>query len=516
MGLIERARMTWRGIKAINTLPSERQKLVLGQTREQLSSLFTGQILPAMNPYGAVKERFSYDPSAGTLVFHGSTDQTFSLSPDSRILVLGAGKAGVEMGRAVFDVFGDRAFGAINVPENLAENRFSPNIELFPAGHPDPNEGSVRGAQRILELARSATQIDLVIGTISGGGSALLAKPPREIPLEDYITTNRLLNSAGAAIEDWNAVRKHMDREIKGGGLAEAAVDSMAMINLMLSDVTGDRFDVIASGPFTADPSTYAEALAVFDKYGIRSEVPQSVIDYFIAGAEGRYKETSKQNPGNLYQTVIASNTVAVNFTVSALAGLGYPTLPGSVLYDVDVKNLLHGSAGETAKYIAGLARGFHAKHPKERFAIVIGGEPTVNVRAECPRFVAGQSFGGRMQHVAALLMPSISRLPFGAICAATDGGDGYEPNGRTKVAGALIDSSTYGEALRIGIEQQGLTQYPSIFAAFDQTGYREYVDGGNTYGLHDAIGTHFVTGPSGTNVMDIMVLVHVPELARP
>ena len=125
MGVIERAGMTFRGIRAIRSLPSERQIQVIGQTRTALSSLFTDLILPSMNPYEAVRQQL----------------EAYSVPQQARIFVLGAGKAGVEMGRAVYDVFGTRAVGAINVPASEAGKVFSPNIELFPAAHPDRYEG---------------------------------------------------------------------------------------------------------------------------------------------------------------------------------------------------------------------------------------------------------------------------------------------------------------------------------------------------------------------------------------
>ena len=494
MGVIERAGMTFRGIRAIRSLPSERQIQVIGQTRTALSSLFTDLILPSMNPYEAVRQQL----------------EAYSVPQQARIFVLGAGKAGVEMGRAVYDVFGTRAVGAINVPASEAGKVFSPNIELFPAGHPDPNEYSVLGAQRILELAGSATPNDIVIAVISGGGSALMALPAAGIPLEDYITVNQLLNRSGASIQDWNAVRKHIDM-VKGGRLAAAAGNASEILNFMLSDVTGDRLDVIASGPFTMDPSTYSDALAVLEKYGIMGSVPKSIIDYLSSGNP----ETSKEVPGNLRQIVVASSTVAVDLAVAEVNRLGYRTTPQSVLHDVDVQNNLHGSARETAEYIAMIAGYRRNLHPDERFAIVIGGEPTVNVRAECPDFVDGKSFGGRMQHVAALLMPQISGLPFMVMCAATDCRDGYEPKGATKVAGAIINGFTYGEALRTGAKEEGLALYPSFVAALDQSGYRRYMRRGNTYGLHTALDTHLAPEIFVTNVMDLMILVHDPKLAQ-
>ncbi len=188
-----------------------------------------------------------------------------------RIIVVGAGKAGATMARAAERVLGARIVtGLINVKdEHTAKLR---RIELNECGHPIPDERGVRGARRIAELVSGAGPGDLVLCLVSGGGSALLPLPAAGITLSDKQETTRQLLACGATIHEINAVRKHLSA-IKGGRLALLASPA-PVVSLLLSDVIGDDLSVIGSGPTAPDESTFSDALAVLDKYGILPRFP--------------------------------------------------------------------------------------------------------------------------------------------------------------------------------------------------------------------------------------------------
>jgi glycerate 2-kinase len=356
--------------------------------------------------------------------------------------------------------------------------------------------------------------------------------------LEDYIATNQLLSNAGARIEDWNAVRKHMDA-VKGGRLALAAGNAKTIVNLMLSDVTGDRMDVIASGPFTPDPSTFEEALMVLEKYKIRDRVPRAVLEYLEAGAKGKREETAKEQLPNLHQLIVSSNTVAVNYVAEAVREWGYEVPAGNIFYDRDIAAKFKG-VRNVAEAVTEILTQHRTQDPHRKIAIILGGEPTVNIGEECPAFLEGVSFGGRMQHLAALLIEDIAGLPVIALCAGTDCRDGTEPPEARKVAGAIIDGDTYSRALQVGKGKlrKGAKGYLGPLLGYELwelakrvipekvidysldglvaglgIGYRSHLEAGDSYDLHKRLGTHLGPERFVTNVMDVMVILYDPNL---
>jgi glycerate 2-kinase len=380
------------------------------------------------------------------------------------IYVIGAGKAGASMAQASERVLGRRiAAGFVNVKDgHTAKLR---RIQLHECGHPVPDARGVAGAERITAIAESAERDDLVVCLISGGASALLPAPAPPITLEEKQTVTRLLLACGANIHEINAVRKHISR-IKGGQLARLASPA-TVESLLLSDVIGDDLDVIGSGPTAPDASTFANAAAIFDKYGIADRVPASIRDR-IARAE-----TETPKPGDplfrrVRNTVVGSNRLALDAAARRAKDLGYRTLI--------LSSEIEGETREIARMHAAIARELvHTGRPvKPPACIITGGETTVTLK--------GDGLGGRNQEFVLAAAVDIAGLSNVVVFSAgTDGSDGP-----TDAAGAIADGHT-------------LTRNPDA---------RRYLDANDSYRYFDVLGDLVKTGPTHTNVMDVRLIL--------
>ena len=389
-----------------------------------------------------------------------------------RLIVVGAGKASGAMAAAVEEAWGDRVTGGLVAVKDgyVAPTR---RIRLVEAGHPVPDERGAAAARRIRALVEAATADDLVMVLLSGGGSALTPAPAPPVTLADKQAVTRLLLAAGANINQLNAVRKHCSL-LKGGQLARAAAPARVHA-LLLSDVIGDPLDVIASGPTAPDESTFAEALGILDRLGVRDRAPRSVIERLESGARGQVPETPKSDDplfDRVSNVVIGNNQLVVDAAQRKAAELGFAA---HVL-----TRSLEGEAREAAKRFVELGRSIRAgRGPVVAPACLIaGGETTVTVR--------GRGTGGRCQEfalAAALEMEGLEGVVI--LAAGTDGTDGP-----TTAAGALADS----ESSRRAREQRddpvaSLTDNDSnrVFAALDDL---------------------IVTGPTNTNLLDLYMLL--------
>lgn len=402
--------------------------------------------------------------------------------PFERVLICAAGKAAVPMAAAAIRVLGEdlvaqRRLGGVVVTKagHAVGHTLPPVVDVLEAGHPIPDAAGLRAGSAVIELLASATATDLVLVLLSGGASALLPAPPVGLPLEDLQVTTDLLLRAGATIVELNAVRKHLSR-IKGGQLARLAVPARVLV-LVLSDVVGDPLDVIASGPTAPDPTTYADALAILERYEILSRVPGSVVSDLRAGAEGRCPETPK--PGDaIFETVthvlVGSNRLAAEAAVKQARCMGYNSLL--------LTTFVEGEAREVAKVAVALAKGVHAHgHPVHAPACLVwGGETTVTVR--------GSGKGGRNQELALSAALGIEGLAGVAVLAlATDGSDGP-----TDAAGAVVDGDTVRRARDLGLDP-----YTALA-------------NNDAYTLLNATGDLLRLGPTGTNVNDILIMLVV------
>ncbi|HEX8361879.1 MAG TPA: glycerate kinase [Longimicrobium sp.] len=385
-----------------------------------------------------------------------------------RVLMVGAGKAAAAMARAALEVLGDRVEGgSVSVPHGTRAELAG--IDVWEAAHPVPDTHGLAGAVAALRVARSARERDLVLCLLSGGASALWPCPPRTVGLSEVREVTGALLRAGAGIGEINAVRKHLSR-IAGGGLARAAYPAR-VLTLALSDVVGSALDVIGSGPTVPDPTTFAQAVEVLRRHGVRA--PDSVMAHLQRGAAGEVPETPKPADPAFRR----ASTHVVGSVRDALAGAGRAAEELGYRAEVVADNL-EGEARDTARGIAALVRRRRQEHTGEARALLFGGETTVTVR--------GNGRGGRNQELALALALEIDGED-GTVAAAlgTDGVDGP-----TTAAGAIVDSGTVARGAERGHHAR---------AALDRN---------DSHTFFRATGELVVTGPTGTNVNDVVLVL--------
>jgi hydroxypyruvate reductase len=399
--------------------------------------------------------------------------QSIALADWRRIRVVGAGKAAQAMAHGLLDVLGERLGDGLLVTKHIdTADPLPDRLRVLAGGHPLPTDSSVTAAQSVLDFLSAARSDDLVFCLISGGGSALLVSPRPPVTLDDLQSLTRLLLACGADIGEINTLRKHLD-QVKGGGLARAAAPAR-LVTLILSDVIGSPLDVIASGPTVADPSTYADALAVLEKYRITDQVPSRILDILCRGQSGELPETPK--PGDPLLSDAANLLVASN-PQAAAAALEQAAHEG--FHPLLLTTYLQGEAAQAGGVLAAILRQIDATgQPLERPAcIVAGGETTVTLR--------GQGLGGRNQELALGAVAGLAGLPDVALLSlGTDGEDGP-----TQAAGALVSGQTLARA-----RAQGLDPLAFLHA-------------NDSYHFFEALGDLVITGPTGTNVNDLVFL---------
>lgn len=242
----------------------------------QIAVDIVDQVLDSVDPRKVLMSEVQLDEPLLMVNNHA-----FDLDAFERIIVLGGGKASYLMGEALAHILGSRIdSGLIVVPRGTVNQRFIGQIEVKEASHPIPDESSVEGASRLLELAREAEENDLVIGLFSGGGSSLMALPWENLTLSDKQTVTELLLKSGANISEINTVRKHLSG-FKGGQLAKACYPA-TVLSLLFSDVAGDKIDVIASGPTVPDPTTFEDAIEVLRRHDLWTRAPPSVAEALL------------------------------------------------------------------------------------------------------------------------------------------------------------------------------------------------------------------------------------------
>lgn len=383
-----------------------------------------------------------------------------------RVIVLGAGKAAAAMAAAVEAAWPDAPLEGL-VITRYAHGLPTRAIEVVEAGHPMPDAAGAEAAARIARLAESAGPDDLVLFLASGGGSALLALPADGVSLDDKRAVNAALLRSGADIGEMNAVRKHLSA-LKGGRLAALAAPAR-VLTLAISDVPGDRADVIASGPTVPDESTLADARAVLARYGI--EPPASVSARLADPAA----ETPKPGDAVFASTdfrMIATPQQALEAAAEAARAAGVTPL---ILSD-----RIEGEAREAGKVLAGIAMqaAAHGQPVQPPAILLSGGETTVTVR--------GQGRGGRNAEFLLGLTLALDGHPrIHALAADTDGIDGSEDN-----AGARSGPDSLARMRRAGLDPAALLADNDAYRAFDA--------------LDDLI----VTGPTRTNVNDFRAIL--------
>jgi glycerate 2-kinase len=421
----------------------------------------------AVDPFTLVREALAHPDGALRMLLAGP----------GRVLVVGAGKAGAAMAAGVEAALADRldrVRGVVNVPANSVRPLKAIRLHAArPAGSNQPTAKGVEGAQAMLDLAAEAGPGDIGLCLLSGGGSALLPAPVEGTTLEEKQQVTRLLHACGATIDEMNCVRKHLS-SIKGGRLA-GAFGRCPLFSLILSDVVGDPLDVIASGPTSPDPTTFADALGVLERYHLIEQVPPAILTHLERGRDGQVAETPKELPENVHNRVLGNNARALAAARQKAESLGYPVL--------NLGSFLEGETRQAAIVLAGIVRSVRAdgQPAPPPLCILSGGETTVTLGDDHGR-------GGRNQEFVLAALAKLGDKGLDRVVLLSGGTDGED--GPTDAAGAVGDADTLRRAARAGLA-------PTRF-----------LERHDAYTFFEATGDLLKTGLTQTNVMDVRVLL--------
>jgi glycerate 2-kinase len=422
--------------------------------------------LEAVDPYRAVLRdvRIHHD----TLLVG---PHRYRLSTYRRIVAIGAGKASARMAQALERVLGRRLDDGLVVVK-YGHRLPAKTVRVIEAAHPVPDRAGLDAGRQVLDLAGTLTRSDLLIVLLSGGASSLLPVPAQGLTLEDKQSTTQLLLRSGATIQEINTVRKHLSA-LKGGQLA--ASTKAHVLTIVLSDVIGDDLGTIGSGPTAPDNTTFADAWAIIRRYRLSTAIPRPVSRHLRLGMQGRRVETPASGAAvftNVRHHIIGSNRGALDAASKAAVRRGLRTMAAS--------STLTGEAREVAKVFGAVGREIarYGKPLSPPCCFLAGGELTVTV--------SGGGRGGRAQEfalAAALEIAGLKKVWLAAF--ATDGSDGP-----TDAAGAVVNGDTVARAVRHGIDPVHTLLQNDAHTFFQRAG------------------GHIITGPTGTNVNDLYLLL--------
>jgi hydroxypyruvate reductase len=399
-----------------------------------------------------------------------------------RVVVVAVGKAALPMAAAAEERLGARLDAGIAVTSAGPAGVSLRRVVVREAGHPIPDARGLAAAVEVEALARALGPDDLLLVLLSGGASALLPAPAEGLTLEEKAQTTSLLLRAGATIHELNAVRKHLSR-LKGGGLARAAAPAR-VVALALSDVVGDDLSTIGSGPTVPDPTTFAQAQEVLERRGVLASVPSAVRARLLAGARGELPETAKPADAAFRRArtrVIGGGRTSVLAAAREARRLGMrPEI---------LTTRLEGEAREVARVLVSILRERvdAARRGGAPVCLLAGGETTVTVR--------GSGQGGRNQELAVAAAQALEGFP-GAAVAASLASDGID--GASDAAGGIVDDTTVERGRRLGLAPA------AAFLAENDT--RNYLG---------PLGDLILTGPTGTNVADVVALLAFPSARK-
>lgn len=396
--------------------------------------------------------------------------EKFQISDFENIFIIGAGKASAFMAREMEDLLEQHLFyGVVSV--KYGHSAPCRKIRILEAGHPVIDKNSLAATRDILEVAQQAREKDLVLCLLSGGGSALLEQIPPNFSLPELQKVFELLLACGANIEEINTVRKHLSL-VKGGQLARAVAPATCA-SIILSDVIGDPLESIASGPTAPDSTTYQDAWQVIEKYKLPDKLPATIRQYLLSGVNGNLPETLKANDPifkRVHNIILGSNSEALKAAGKKASALGYNTLI--------LSSRIQGEAREVAKVLVGLVQEIRQNDVpvKKPACLLMGGETTVTLK--------GKGKGGRNQELAlaALLAMKNAHRKYLIASVGTDGSDGP-----TDAAGGMAHSGMWEQADTLGLNPL------------------EYLQKNNAYPFLEKTGGLIITGPTGTNVMDVI-----------
>ncbi len=409
---------------------------------------------------------------------HGKIEvrqKKYLLSKYRKIFVIGIGKASQSMALGIKNILSEYIDSGLVITKQAnrkVNNLLLPNIKTIIGDHPIPGKNSLCAADELIRFALKITKDDLVICLISGGGSALVTKPVAGISLKDLQELTVNLLNCGAAIDEINTIRKHLDL-LKGGGLAKILFPAQ-VITLVLSDVIGDSLSMIASGPTTSDTTTFTNALEIIEKFHLKNRVSNKIIDYLHQGMNGIMPETIK-----------AGDPILEEIQHEILGNNHSASLAGKLKADAEgfnsrvITNKLQGNAVEAGRKLGDLIKEVRQSNHKLKkpVCLIAGGETTV--------FVKGNGLGGRNQEVALACAIEIEGLQNVCMVAlATDGEDGP-----TDAAGAIISGETIQRARMIGLNPE------------------EYLANNDSYHFFEKMDCLIKIGSTETNVNDLNFL---------
>ncbi len=423
--------------------------------------------LNAVDPKQIIRSKFSLKNSILKV-----NKYSFDLKKFQNIYVVGGGKASGSMAEALEQILGKLVTnGLVNVPHGNKHK--TEIIKLHEASHPIPDSAGVKGTHRMLKIAEQAKKDELIICLISGGGSSLMPLPRGEISIADKRKITEDLLKCGATINEINTVRKHIS-DFKGGWLAKKAYPA-TILNLILSDVVGDPLDFIASGPTVPDSTTFSDAIKVLKKYGIWDKAPASIRKVLTDGEKALIPETPKAEDEafeKVYNVVAGNNRFASLAACEDLKSAGLNTLL--------LTSTMEGEARHVGVMLASIAlEVFMSGNPVPKPAgIIAGGETTVTV--------TGKGLGGRNQEIA--LAAALKLGGMNGVVVASLSTDGVD--GPTDAAGAIADGKTLTRAAEMELNPE------------------EFLVENNSYNFFSKLGDLLFTGPTGTNVNDVSVIV--------
>lgn len=428
--------------------------------RDILTSIFRAA-LDSVLPGNLVREAITYGD--GVLTLEG---KRYDLAACRSVHLFGSGKASVETARALKALLGDRVAGGLVVSNYAATIE---GIEVYESSHPVLTDRSIRAAEMLMERIAALTPDDFFIYLLSGGSSALIEKLAPPITLADMQALVKGLLANGVPIEELNRVRKHLSL-VKGGQLGR--LSRARGIVLVVSDVIGDDLEAIGSAPLYYDRSSFGDTRTILEKYGLWEGAPGSVREVVAAGQAGLIAETPKGPNPLLDHVLIGSNLKLLEKAKARAEALGIPARIMS--------SRLRGEAREVAKAI--LALGEEIAATGQPFAppvcLLFGGETTVTLR--------GKGMGGRNQEMALAALGEFKADPrFLFLSAGTDGIDGH-----SDAAGAIVDGTSWEKAGKQGLKID------------------DYLARNDSYHFFQATGDLLMTGPTGTNVMDMTALL--------
>ncbi|NLR61001.1 DUF4147 domain-containing protein [Chitinophaga polysaccharea] len=398
-------------------------------------------------------------------------DHIYTLPAEGKVWILGAGKAAAAMAAELEKILSKHFPLQGLVVTKYGHALPLKQLSLLEAGHPVPDENSVTATVKLLEIAHQVQADDLVFFLLSGGASALLADVPAGSTLREVQQLFEALLKSGADIGEMNTVRKHLS-SVKGGQLAQL-IRPARLCTLILSDVVGDDLSVIGSGPTVADPSTFQDTLSILKQYHLQDQLPASLWQYLQQGAAGLIAETPKPGDADfshVYNYLAGTNRIALKAAAAEAKALGYHAL---ILSDT-----VTGDVHAVAAMLTKASERYRGPLPA---CLLAGGETTVKI--------TGTGLGGRNQQLALEMGIAISgdpRLTF--LSGGTDGGDGP-----TNAAGAIVNASTIENAVNHELDPNSFLRNNDAWHFFSKAG-----------GL-------MITGPTQTNVMDLMILLIHP-----